>query len=156
MYNFCFNFRPHRFAWPKMRPIVNAVAWSVCLSVTRRDREPGKNGQIEMPFGRRLGFAHVLRRGSNPPATERGMGHFWGSRRGTPRLSRAPHSHRYSPGSIGDAASDYAGCWKLCAYAAGNSLRQTVHTHCASVHQAAKLVAALLRVAGGNCRPGGK
>ena len=30
----------------------------------------------------------------------------------------------------------------------GNSLRQTVHTHCASVHQAAKLAAALLRVAG--------
>ena len=30
----------------------------------------------------------------------------------------------------------------------GNSLRQTVHTHCASVHQAAKLVAALLRAAG--------
>jgi len=30
----------------------------------------------------------------------------------------------------------------------GNSLRQTVHTHCASVHQAAKMVAALLRVAG--------
>ena len=30
----------------------------------------------------------------------------------------------------------------------GNSLRQTVHTHRASVHQAKKLVAALLRVAG--------
>ena len=30
----------------------------------------------------------------------------------------------------------------------GNSLRQTVHIHCAPVHQAAKLVAALLRVAG--------
>jgi len=30
----------------------------------------------------------------------------------------------------------------------GNSLRQTVHTHHASVQQAAKLVAALLRVAG--------
>jgi len=30
----------------------------------------------------------------------------------------------------------------------GNSLRQTVHTHCASVHQTAKLVAALLKVAG--------
>jgi len=29
----------------------------------------------------------------------------------------------------------------------GNRLRQTVHTHCASVHQAAKLVATLLRVA---------
>ena len=28
----------------------------------------------------------------------------------------------------------------------GNSLRQTVHTHCTSVHQAAKLVADLLRV----------
>jgi len=30
----------------------------------------------------------------------------------------------------------------------GNSLRQTVHTRCDSVRQAAKLVAALLRVAG--------
>jgi len=29
----------------------------------------------------------------------------------------------------------------------GNSHRQTVHTHCASVHQAAKLVAVILRVA---------
>jgi len=29
----------------------------------------------------------------------------------------------------------------------GNSLRQTVHTRRASVHQAAKLIAALLRVA---------
>ena len=37
----------------------------------------------------------------------------------------------------------------------GNSLRP-VHTHCASVHQAAKLVAARLTVAGGNCRPDGK
>jgi len=33
-------------------------------------------------------------------------------------------------------------------FKSGNSLRQTVHTHRASVHQAAKLVAALLRVAG--------
>jgi len=31
--------------------------------------------------------------------------------------------------------------------AVGNSLGQTVHTHRSSVHQAAKLVAALLRVA---------
>ena len=30
----------------------------------------------------------------------------------------------------------------------GNSFRQTVHIHRASLHQAAKLVAALLRVAG--------
>ena len=33
-------------------------------------------------------------------------------------------------------------------FKSGNSLRQTVHTHCASVHKAAKLVAALLRVVG--------
>jgi len=32
--------------------------------------------------------------------------------------------------------------------AVGNSLKQTVHTLCASLHQAAKLIAALLRVAG--------
>ena len=38
----------------------------------------------------------------------------------------------------------------------GNSLRQTVRSHCASAHQAGKLVAALLKVAGGNCRPGKK
>ena len=36
---------------------------------------------------------------------------------------------------------------KAAATLSGNSLRQTVHTHRASVHQAAKLVAALLRVA---------
>jgi len=30
----------------------------------------------------------------------------------------------------------------------GNSLRLTVHTHCASVYQAAKLVAAILRIVG--------
>jgi len=34
----------------------------------------------------------------------------------------------------------------------GNSLRQTVHTHRAYVHQAAKLTAALLRVAGVTAR----
>ena len=33
-------------------------------------------------------------------------------------------------------------------FKSGNSLRQTVHTHRASVHQPAKLVAALVRVAG--------
>jgi len=36
----------------------------------------------------------------------------------------------------------------------GNSLRQTVHTHRASVHQAAKLIAALtLKGCEGNCGP---
>ena len=37
-----------------------------------------------------------------------------------------------------------------------NSLRQTVHTRRASVHQTKKLVAAFLRVARVICRPGGK
>ena len=36
--------------------------------------------------------------------------------------------------------------FKSVATLSDDSLRQTVHTHCASVHQAAKLVAALLRV----------
>jgi len=41
-------------------------------------------------------------------------------------------------------------CWVQIAAAmlSGNSLRQTVHTHRDFVHQAAKLVAALIRVAG--------
>ena len=42
--------------------------------------------------------------------------------------------------------------WLQCRFSlyllSGNSLRQTVHTHCDSVHQAAKLAAALFRVAG--------
>ena len=46
--------------------------------------------------------------------------------------------------------SGAVGAWVQIAVAtlSGNSLRQAVHTHCASVHQAAKLVAAPLRVAG--------
>ena len=53
--------------------------------------------------------------------------------------------------------SEWLACWTQAQKAwvqiavatlSGNSLRQTAHTHCASVHQAAKLVAALLRVAG--------
>jgi len=41
-----------------------------------------------------------------------------------------------------------AGVQIAAATLSGNSLRQTVQTHCASVYQAAKLVAALLKVAG--------
>jgi len=53
--------------------------------------------------------------------------------------------------------SEWLACWTQAQMArvqfaaatlSGNSLRQTVHTHRASVHQEAKLVAALLRVAG--------
>jgi len=62
--------------------------------------------------------------------------------------------------SIGAGGSvvEWLACWtqaqkgpgskSAAAPLSGNSLKQTVHTHCASVHQAAKLIAALLRVAG--------
>ena len=57
------------------------------------------------------------------------------------------------------SVDEWLACWTQAQYGLGsnrsrdavvlgNSLRQTVHTHRASVHQAAKLVAALLRVAG--------
>ena len=58
---------------------------------------------------------------------------------------------------MGGSVADWLACWThaqkawvqiAAATLSGNSLRQTAHTHFASVHQAAKLVAALLRVAG--------
>jgi len=58
---------------------------------------------------------------------------------------------------LGGSVAEWLACWNsgekawvqiAVATLSGNSLRQTVHTHCASVHQAAKLVAARLRVAG--------
>jgi len=53
----------------------------------------------------------------------------------------------------GGSVAEWLACWTQAQKAtvatlSGNSLRQTAHTHCASVLQAAKLVAALLRVAG--------
>jgi len=56
----------------------------------------------------------------------------------------------------GGSIAEWLACWTQAqkarvqiavAMLLGNSLRQTVHTHCVSVHQAAKFVAALLRVA---------
>ena len=57
----------------------------------------------------------------------------------------------------GASVSELLTCWTEAGYTnwvqiaaatlSGNSLRQTVHTHRVSVHQAAKLVATLLRVA---------
>ena len=58
---------------------------------------------------------------------------------------------------LGGSVAEWLACWTeaqkarvqiSAATMSGNSLRQTVHTHRASVHQAAKLAAALLRVAG--------
>jgi len=56
---------------------------------------------------------------------------------------------------LGGSVAEWIACWTQAqkvqiavATLSGNSLRQTAHTHCASVHQAAKLVAALLRIAG--------
>jgi len=57
----------------------------------------------------------------------------------------------------GGSAAEWLACWTqaqkarvqiAAATVSGNSLKQTLHTHCASVHQAAKLVDAILRVAG--------
>ena len=57
---------------------------------------------------------------------------------------------------MGGSIAEWLACWTQAQKArvqiavatlSGSSLRQTVHTHRAYVHQAAKLVAALLRVA---------
>jgi len=50
--------------------------------------------------------------------------------------------------SVLDSGAEGPGIKIAVATLSGNSLRQTVHTHCASVDQAAKLVAAVLRIAG--------
>ena len=50
--------------------------------------------------------------------------------------------------SVLDSGAEGPGVQIAVVTLSGNSLRQTVHTHCFSVHQAAKLVAALLRVVG--------
>jgi len=50
--------------------------------------------------------------------------------------------------SVLDSGAEGPGVQIAAATLSGNSLRQTVHTHRASVHQAAKLVPAVLRVAG--------
>ena len=49
--------------------------------------------------------------------------------------------------SVQDSGAEEPGVQIAAATLSVNSLRQTVHTHRASVHQAAKLIAALLRVA---------
>ena len=51
----------------------------------------------------------------------------------------------------GGSVAEWLACWTQAQKARVQitSLKQTVHTHCASVHQAAKLVAAPLRVTGG-------
>jgi len=58
--------------------------------------------------------------------------------------------------ALGGSVAEWLACWTQAQKAwvqiagaklSGNSLRQTVHTYCASVQQVAKLVAALLRVA---------
>jgi len=62
-----------------------------------------------------------------------------------------------NPQVKGDSVAEWLACWTQAQKGpgsnrsttlSGNSLRQTVHTRRATVHQAAKLVAALLRVAG--------
>jgi len=55
--------------------------------------------------------------------------------------------------TLGGSVAEWLACWTQAQKGAGsNRIRdavgQTVYTHCASVHQASKLVAAVLRVAG--------
>jgi len=80
------------------------------------------------------------------------------------RISR--RTQKFCIDTVGSVA-EWLACWTqaqktwvqiAAATLSGNSLKQTAHTRRASVHQAAKLVAALLRVAkvGPNCGPGGK
>ena len=75
------------------------------------------------------------------------------------RERRAFYSVVYSVYSLprGGSVAEWLACWThaqkawvqiAAATLSGNSLRQTAHTHCASVHQAAKLIAALLGVVG--------
>ena len=76
------------------------------------------------------------------------------------QLSRWLTNHRLTDGhryTHSGSVAEWLACWTQVQKAlvqiaattlSGNSLRQTVHTHRASVHPAAKLVAALLRVAG--------
>ena len=68
----------------------------------------------------------------------------------TPYLSIAKVSRWLGSRVVSVLDSGAGRAWVQMAVAtlSGNSLRQTVHTHRASVHQAAELVAALLRVAG--------
>jgi len=75
--------------------------------------------------------------------------------KGTPPLKNAPFLCVILV-HLGCSAAEWLACWTQAQKArvqiavatlSGNSLRQTVHTHCTSIHQAAKLVAAFLRVA---------
>jgi len=67
-----------------------------------------------------------------------------------PRSGSLRSSTHYLAGSV----AEWLVCWTrarvqiAASTLSGNSLRQTVHTHCASDHQAAKMAAGLLRVVG--------
>jgi len=89
--------------------------------------------------------------------------------RSTDVFRRCVHSQQRSPNfhrgsifanyrlNVGGSVAELLACWtqtqkglssnRSRAMGMGNILRQTVHTHLASVYQAAKLVAAILRVA---------
>ena len=51
---------------------------------------------------------------------------------------------------MGGSVAEWLACWTKVQKGpcSNRTLRQTVHTHCASVHQAAKLITALLKVTG--------
>jgi len=111
-------------------------------------RQTGARLQRPRRLQRTVG--HQLRRrcatDTEPPPTrennaaERNAGIFYGF----------SQSARFMGGSTAEWLACWTRAWTQIAPAtlSGKSLRQIVHTHRASVHQAAKSVAALLRVAG--------
>ena len=83
-----------------------------------------------------------------------GKGHFWVVILGLAQTG--PGSIFSTSSTDGGSVAEWLSCWTQAQKGpgsiavttlSGNNLRQTVHTHRASVYQAAKLVAALLRVA---------
>jgi len=96
-----------------------------------------------------------------PPAYDK-KGNCYAERRQTNYLTRWTQANQLTDQLTiiligeGGSVAEWLACWTQAQQArvqiavatlSGNSLRQTAHTHCASVHQAAKLVAALIRVA---------
>jgi len=105
----------------------------------------------------------TVRRKANIEACERKHRGFCEYNRTTNHTSRPIHAcsyrlpkHKKSTIFL-KLVAEWLACWTrvqkarvqiAVATLSGNSLRQTVHTHRASIHQAAKLVTTLLRIAG--------
>ena len=106
-----------------MRPIATDIAWYVCVFVCLLDATVSHYVQLIHRYDNNTVLCYLI---------------------------------SYCSLLEGGSVAEWLACWTqvqkarvqiAVATLSGNSLRQSVHTHCASVHQAAKLVAAPLRVA---------